>query len=131
MIKKIRNLIDKQGIRFIIVGFLNTVVGYGFYSLFIFLGIYYLIANTLSTIIGVIHSYLWNRLFTFKSNNRINKEVPRFIMVYLVSYILGTIVLYILKDILNMNPYIAGFINLIITTIISFIGHKYISFNGK
>jgi len=128
----IKKLIDKifsyQPIRFLFVGGLNTLVGYGIYALLVYLGVNYLVSNTISTVIGVIHSYLWNRFFTFKSKNKALKEITKFISVYIVSYLIGMFTLFIFKDKLNISPYIAGLINLVITTLISYFGHKYISF---
>ena len=63
-----------QEIRFLFVGGLNTIVGYGIYAILIFLNINYLLSNTISTILGVLHSYLWNRFFTFKSKEKASKE---------------------------------------------------------
>ena len=127
-----KNLIKKifsyQPIRFLFVGGLNTLVGYGVYALLVYLGVNYLIANTVSTVVGVIHSYLWNRFFTFKSKNKALKEITKFVSVYIVSYLIGMFTLFIFKDKLNISPYIAGLINLVITTLISYFGHKYISF---
>ncbi len=128
MKERIERLKNRQEIRFVIVGLLNTLVGYGIYALLVFIGLNYLISNTVATIIGVIHSYIWNRLYTFKSNNNVKKEIPKFISVYLISYIIGMITLYVFKDIFNISPYIAGLLNLVITTLISFFGHKYFSF---
>jgi len=128
----IKNLIKKifsyQPIRFLFVGGLNTLVGYGIYALLIYIGVNYLVANTISTIIGIAHSYLWNRFFTFKSKNKALKEITKFISVYAVSYLIGMCTLFIFKDKLNISAYIAGLINLVITTLISYFGHKYISF---
>ena len=124
----IKNLFKDTRIRFLFVGCLNTLVGYGTYAILIFFKCNYLIASTIGTIIGVIHSYLWNRFFTFKSNNNPKKEVPKFILVYLVSYLLGLLNLFILVQKLNINEYIAGIINIFITTLISWFGHKYFSF---
>ena len=128
MKKLIDKLFSYQGIRFLFVGGLNTIVGYGAYALLVYIGINYLIANTLSTIIGVAHSYLWNRYFTFKSKNKALKEITKFVSVYIVSYLIGMCTLFIFKDKLNISPYIAGLLNLVITTLISYFGHKYISF---
>lgn len=124
-IKKIFNI---QGIRFLFVGGINTVVGYGSYTIFLLLNINYLIANTLSTIIGVINSYIWNRNFTFKSNAKIKEELVKFISVYLVSYLISMLSIYILVSKLGIDKYIGGLLNLIITTLISYFGHKYFSF---
>ena len=119
-----------QEIRFLFVGALNTIVGYGIYAILIFLNINYLLSNTISTILGVLHSYLWNRFFTFKSKEKASKEFIKFISVYIVSYLMGMITLYCFKELLHISPYLAGFINLFITTLISWFGHKYFSFKG-
>ncbi len=124
----LKKLLEHQEIRFLLVGCLNTIVGYGIYALLIYFHMNYLIANTISTIIGVIHSYLWNRFFTFKSKEKAFMEILKFASVYFVSYLIGSCTLFLFKSVLNVSPYIAGFINLFITTIISFFGHKYFSF---
>ena len=131
MIKLIKKLFSYQPIRFLFVGGLNTLVGYGVYALLLYIGVNYLIANTISTIIGVAHSYLWNRFFTFKSKNKALKEITKFVSVYIISYLIGMCTLYIFKDKLNISAYLAGLINLVITTLISYFGHKYISFRDE
>ena len=128
MIDKIKQLIQDTRIRFLFVGCLNTIVGYGTYALLVYINVNYLIANTISTIVGVIHSYIWNRNFTFKSNNKVGKELIKFITVYIISYIIGLINLYVIVNIFDINKYIAGIINIVITTIVSWFGHKYFSF---
>ena len=65
ILEKIKNLFKIEQIRFLFVGGLNTIVGYGTYALLIMMNLNYLLANTISTIVGVIHSYIWNRNFTF------------------------------------------------------------------
>lgn len=127
----LKKLFERQEIRFLFVGGLNTLVGYGVYALLLLLNINYLIANTISTIIGVLHSYLWNRFFTFKSKEKAGKEFLKFISVYIISYLIGTVSLYGFTGILNLSPYVAGLINLVITTLISWFGHKYFSFSNK
>ena len=128
MKKLIKKVFSYQGIRFLFVGGLNTIVGYGVYALLVYLNVNYLLANTISTVIGVAHSYLWNRFFTFKSKQKAIKEITKFVSVYIISYLIGMCTLYLFKDKLNISAYIAGLINLIITTLISYFGHKYISF---
>ena len=119
---------SKRFIKFIFVGGLNTIVGYGTYALFLWLGIYYLVASTLSTIIGVINSYLLNKKITFNDVN-INTKTPfKFASVYLVSYLAGLLNLFILVKKCNIDSYVAGFMNLFVTTSISWFGHRYFSF---
>lgn len=123
-----KKIINKQFVKFIFVGILNTIVGYGTYSILLFFKINYIIANTISTIIGILFSYLLNKKITF-NNTKTNKKTPfKFVSVYIISYVVGTINLALLVKHYNANKYIAGFINLFITTFISWFGHKYFSF---
>lgn len=131
MVNRVKKLFEYQEIRFLFVGVLNTIVGYGSFLLLLLVGTNYLVANTISYAIGVIHSYIWNRKFTFKSKNKSVFEIIKFVLVYIVNYLIGLGALYILVDKLNINPYLAGAFNLIITTLISFFGHKYFSFRQK
>ena len=121
-------LFKNKKVRFLFVGGLNTLVGYGSYALFIFLGLNPYFATTLSTIIGVINSYFWNKYFTFRVKEKSIGEAIRFIVVYAVSYAVNLSLIYIFVDVLGLNAYVAGAICLLMVTIISYVGHHYFSF---
>jgi putative flippase GtrA len=113
--------------KFGLVGILNTVLGYGLFI--IFLNWYnYFWALVISHIIAVTHSYFWNKLWTFKSNNNLLKEFIKFNSVYLVIFICNAIILFYFVNIANLDPQIAQLFALPIITIVSFAGHKYWSF---
>lgn len=128
----INNLVDllqqDRRLRFIEVGAINAAVGYGTYALFIETGSNYFVANFISTVIGVLCSYILNKFYTFKSLRKSFSEFIRFVSVYLVSFIISNLVLYILIGQMGIDPYIAGVLNLVIITVISWLGHKYYSF---
>ena len=130
MKKLINKFFSYQGIRFLFVGCLNTVFGYCLYSLLLAFNMNYLLANTVGNVFAILHSYLWNRFFTFKSKEKAINEIKRFTLVYLISYVLGMCTLYLFERIIN-NPYISGFINIFMVAIISYFGHKYYSFKSK
>ncbi|MEG1048665.1 MAG: GtrA family protein [Bacilli bacterium] len=127
----IKKLFKNEKIRFLFVGGLNTIVGYVSYALLLYCNINFLIANTISTVIGMTHSYFWNKYFTFKSKGSSKKEIFKFICVYAVSYITGLITLFIIVEQFGINQYLAGLVNLMFTTLISWFGHKYFSFKKK
>lgn len=131
MKNKIVKVFKKREFRFLMVGGINTAVGYGCYALFLLINIPYLIANTLATIIGAANSYLWNRYFTFKSKNKASSEIGRFSLVYLISYLISMVFLFIIVEKLGINTYLAGLLNITITTLISWFGHKNFSFKVK
>ena len=77
---------------------------------------------------GVLNSYVLNKFWTFRTYRRSIAEFIRFVSVYLVSFFIGMWTLYCLVDILTVNAYVAGIVNLFLTTSISWLGHKYFSF---
>jgi putative flippase GtrA len=116
--------------RFVFVGVLNTIVGYvAFFILSYFF--YYLLALVIAHFIGVTHSYLWNKYWTFRTQKNQLAEFIRFNMVYLVVLIANILILGFLVDTLKYNPRIGQIIVLPITTMISYFGHKYWSFSTK
>ena len=126
-----KEIINKQFIKFILVGIINTIVGYGTYGILIYFNVNYLIANTISTIIGVINSYILNTKITFNESKKDFKTPFKFVSIYLISYLIGMLNLVIFVKHLLINSYIAGLLNICLTTIISYFGHKYFSFNSN
>jgi putative flippase GtrA len=128
-IKNTQNVI--QMIKFIIVGFLNTLIGYLSYFLFLSLNFHYVIAMGFAHVIGVTHSYFWNKYWTFKSKSKSKKEIFRFISVYLIVFILNILSLSLFVEKFHIQPAIAGLASLFFITIISFTGHKFWSFKKE
>lgn len=124
-------LLACQPARFLIVGAINTVVGYGCFAAMLYAELPYLSAYWISMAIGVAVSYILNKLFTFKSRARSILELIRFLSVYAASFAAGTVILFLLVDILSVAPYAAGGTNLIFTTLTSWFGHKYFSFKEE
>lgn len=118
----------KKEIRFLFVGGINTAVGYGFYALFIFLGLSSVAATSISTPIGTVNSYFWNKYFTFASKEKSIVELIKFVGVYAVSYVLNLILVWALEQYTGINEYLIGVIGLFVTTIISYVGHNSFSF---
>lgn len=123
-----RLLRDRQFHRYIFVGILNTAVGYGLFSLFIFLGFHYTLAVLFSTILGV--------FFNFHSIGRLvfgrheYHLLLRFFGVYGITYLLNVFFL-ALFDLFSINMYLAGALLLVPMAIISFLLNKYHVFGTK
>ena len=124
----INKLFEDKKVRFLFVGVLNTIFGYAVYALLIYLKMHYFLAQLLSSILAIAHSYLWNKYFTFRSPGRSASEIIRFVSVYAVSYLLNMGILYVSIEFFKWNAYISGAICLFMITIISYVGHKSISF---
>ena len=85
----------KQFFRFGTVGILNTAIDIGFfYILTNYAHLHYIFASTISFTLGIINSYIWNRIWTFKSSDRtITKEFLRFALVSVIGLVLNTLFL--------------------------------------
>lgn len=121
-----------QSIKFIIVGVLNTIVGFIVYAVYIhFIQDNYLHALISSHVIGVMHSYLWNNKWTFQQKKYNTISVIKFISVYVITFFVNLFLLTLLVDTIGMNKLIAQAIALFLTTVVSFFGHKYWSFRAS
>jgi putative flippase GtrA len=117
--EKMRN---NKFIKFLFVGIINTIVGYGFFALFLYLGLRYPNAVLLSTILGVLFNFKSIGKLVFDSHN--NKLIFRFVLVYVVIYFLNVFGLWIFKTLGFNNMYINGFVLLAPLAIVSFILNK-------
>ena len=99
----VKKLYHDRRARFLFVGCLNTVVGTGFDMLFRFLGVHYALSSALGTVIGTIHSYFWNKYFTYSQKKKSFAEAVRFVLVYALIYGLSVLLQYVLIDRNGMN----------------------------
>ncbi len=118
-----------QFIKFITVGVLNTLIGLAVFYFFSFLGFHYSLALGLSYGVGIINSYIWNKKWTFQGKGNVFVEMLRFVLIYLCSYLINLLLMYIFVEKIDIVPEISIVITLLLTTAISFIGHKLWSFN--
>jgi putative flippase GtrA len=118
-----------QPIKFLIVGALNTLVGFIVYFICIkSYNIHYVTSLIISHIIGVIHSYFWNSRWTFRVKVVSISKISKFILVYSITFIINLLSLSIFVDFLQIDKITSQLFALTITTILSFLGHKYWSF---
>jgi|TARA_Y100000310_G_C20473012_1_gene711018 putative flippase GtrA len=106
----------KKFLSFCAVGVGATLIDWGFFNLFYFLGIWFEVAITLSFLISIIFNFSMNRAFTFSARGHsITKQATRWIVLYaftlLVRIGLGRAVLTVLgESVLNANiALVAGF----------------------
>ncbi len=115
--------------KFICVGMMNTVIGYGaFFILLFFLN--YLVALVVAHFIGVTNSYLWNKYWTFQVKKFRLAELVKFNVVYLLVLGANMLILYIAVELLAVDPRLGQLIVLPLITLLSYFGHKYWSFHG-
>lgn len=123
-----------QFFKFGLVGFSSTVLSYGVYSLLVYLGIPYIVANFLGFIIGTFNSFFLNSKFVFASDRRNKKDVfyslfKSFICYGFVNIIISSILLFFLVEKFGVSTYIAPIITLLFTVPLNFFLNKFWTFN--
>ena len=125
-----------QFVKFGIVGLTNTIIGYVIYSICIWIGLHYLLANAIGFFISVLNAYYWSDRFVFKkgegeSRNTIWTLAKTYIAYGSTGLLLASILLYLYVDKLHISEYIAQLLVLIITIPLNFIINKFWSFKTK
>lgn len=119
----------KQFIKFGIVGLSNTFISLVIYYILIFFKINYIAANTFAFIVSVLNAYYWNNKFVFrKSVNGSLRSLIKTFTSYGVTFVLGTMLLIIMINYLNISKVIAPILNLIITIPLNFLLNKFWAF---
>jgi putative flippase GtrA len=90
-----RDRMAGQAVRFITVGFINTAVDLGaFYLLSLIPGMPLVVAKTISYILGICNSFVWNKYWTFSagSSQRGVREFAVFFAVNLPPLVVNIVV---------------------------------------
>ena len=114
-----------QFIKFGLVGITNTIVHLGVYYLLLYFDIHYIIANTLGFLISIMNSYFWNSRFVFKSNKEGATTFLRTFLAYGSTFLLSSVLLFIMVDIIGISDKIAPLLNMFITIPLNFLLNKF------
>lgn len=133
-------------LRYLVVGAWNTLFGYTCYFLIVRLFLRILptppsltasIALIVATLINITASFLGYKWFVFRTKGNYLREYIRSMTVYLPSLVLNafliaplTALCRLIHPVRNQAPYIAGALLTGVTVILSFLGHKHISFKS-
>lgn len=119
-----------QFVTFVLVGVLNTIVGYLFYAFFVWIGCNYIWAPFFSTVCGVLFNFHTIGRIVFKNRNY--KLIGKFVTVYGIIYVLNVLGLKLLSQAGLTNLYIAGIVLLIPLALLGFVlNKKWVFEEGK
>lgn len=117
-----------QFIKFGIVGLGNTLITFIVYFILVKLSVYYVMANIIGYIAGVINSFFWNSSWVFKKSKRDLSLLIKFVIVNLITLAITSFILYIGVDKLNMSKYVAQIISTFIGILFNYTLNKLWTF---
>lgn len=137
MIEKLKALYVKyeEIIVYLIVGVLNTIVSWAAWYLCAFTILdaqivwQNAVLSAIQWVVGVVFGYVMNRKYVFKSKNpRIMKEFLEFSGGRVSTWILDTVMMILLVNILSVNEYVSKIIVAILVMIGNYLISKFLVF---
>ena len=113
--------IDVKFLKFIFVGILNTCFSYFLYAFFIFMGLVPNIALYFQYILGIIWNFKTTGTIVFKNSN--NKLFLKFLLSYVFTFLVNSVLLYLLTGFLN--DYLSQALLILPVALLSFVIMKY------
>ncbi len=114
-----------------VIGGVNTVVAYGLFVVFeVLSGGRYLVSLGLAYLLATLLAFVLHRRFTFGVVGRsgIVADFLRFESVYVVMFVFNAIALHLAIVVAGWPSLLAQAVIVVITTIVSYLGHKFFSF---
>ncbi|HEX7477732.1 MAG TPA: GtrA family protein [Polyangiales bacterium] len=117
----------RRFLRFLIVGGINTLFGYGLFAAFIHLGLHYALATALATVCGVLFNFHSTGKIVFDNTDR--RRLFRFVGVYTLLWgfnVAGQRV----GASLGASPYLSGAVLLAPSAVIGYVLNKRLVFQA-
>lgn len=120
-------------VRFLAVGAVNTILGYALFAGFYFWGLRYvplgyLWSLVLSYAISIVVAFFLYRRFVFRVTGRVVRDFVGFVGVNAVAIAVNFLALPVLVELMQIPPLIAQATILFATVLISYFGHREVSF---
>ena len=120
-----------QGIKYISIGVYSNVILYCIYIFFTKIGIGYKVSMTSLYLIGMLQTFFLNKYWTFGNNDKILKNLWRYLLAYGAVYLINLSMLFYLVDILKFDHVIIQGILIVVLALFLFVFQKYWIFSKK
>ena len=127
----INEFLIRKFIKFCVVGFSGMLIDFGVtWLLKEKVKVNKYIANSTGFILAATSNYIWNRFWTFHSeNSHIATEYFSFILISLVGLAINNLIIYIFSDRMKFNFYLAKLLAIGVVTLWNFIMNYLITFS--
>lgn len=121
------DMLGHRFVRFVLIGGLNTGFSYGLYVLLVWAGMHFVAANLLSTVAGILFSFLTQGRFVFGNTDAslFTRFVPAWLLLWLLN--IGLIAAWVRW---GLDPYTAGALALVPTIAASYFVQKHFVFKA-
>lgn len=110
--------------KYTIVGAINTITAYIFFIVLIHYGMNYQYALFMDYALGLILGYFLNRYWTFSDRNNIKFGFTKYIITYIIIFIINSTLLALVVEFNIMKPELGQLFILAIITLFSYLAQK-------
>ena len=116
-----------QFVRFLAVGLINSLFGYGCFALLVYLGAHYTVALFFATIAGVLFNFKTTSHIVFNSHD--NRLILYFVATYIGVYVVNVASLKVLT-LIGVDVYYGGAALVLPMAVLAYILNKRFVFNN-
>jgi putative flippase GtrA len=109
---------NTKPLKFLLVGVLNTAVGYSIFLIALWTGLHYSVAIAVATVLGTLFNFKSTGTMVFRSRD--NSRLIRFIIVYGVIYLLNVVGVAVLLQV-GFQEWLAGLFLLLPLALVSYL----------
>jgi putative flippase GtrA len=128
-------VVRDQRVAFLVVGGINTLVGYLFFAGFLLtVGQWwgkpwgYLAALACAYVVAVLFAFVLYRFVVFRVRGHVLADLWRFAAVYVSSLAVNFVLLPVLVELAHLRVLLAQALIVFVTSVMSWMGHKHYSF---
>jgi putative flippase GtrA len=89
---------------------------------------YYVAIGWIGWVFAVPQSTLTMKYLVFRSRGHVLPQIGKAYLVYIPTQIIGSVLLWLTVSLLGLTPQVGALVTVAVTTIASYLGHKYFTF---
>ena len=112
-----------------IIGSFSSSIDFAIFTLLVqIVGFHYLVANSISILVGITTSFFLNRNYNFKVKDNVKGRFLIFLSVGLCGLMLSNFSLYVFVSTFAMNKLLSKLLSIVLVVFFQFLINKYVTF---
>lgn len=85
-------------------------------------------SNVIANVVSTTYSFILNSRYNFRKTDQVAKRMTTFFIISAIGFIAGTIIIYVMTDLMGINGNISKLVSLPVVVSIQFVLNKFITF---
>ncbi len=121
---------EREEVRYLVVAGTTTLCYLGILALLLATPMQYLLAILIAQVLIISAAFPTYRRLIFRSDGPWRRDLPRFVSVWASGFVAGIVVTPALVELAGLPPFLAQVIAVVAVAVLSYLGHRFISFRN-